>query len=44
MYIQSIIAYVLVVVAAAYLVNKFFIKKKKKATNHCGTSGDCGCD
>jgi hypothetical protein len=37
--IQDIIAYVLVIAAAVFLVKKFFFKKKAKA----GCGNDCGC-
>jgi len=39
--LQSIIAYLLVVAAVAFLIKKFLWKKKKKAGD-CG-GDDCGC-
>jgi len=39
--VQSIIAYLLVIGAVAFLIKKFFRKKKKKASD-CGND-DCGC-
>jgi len=37
---QQIAVYIIVLIALAFLVNKFFIPKKKKK-NGCDT--DCGC-
>ncbi|WP_371811632.1 FeoB-associated Cys-rich membrane protein [Flavobacterium sp. M31R6] len=38
--IQEIIAFVILVLALAFLIRKFFFKKK--SDKNCG-SGDCGC-
>lgn len=38
---QSIIAYVIVAIAAVFLVKKFLLPKKKKAG--CGSNDDCNC-
>jgi hypothetical protein len=40
--VQQTIAYLILVVAVAFLIKKFFIKKKKKGKD-CGSDG-CGCN
>jgi hypothetical protein len=39
---QQIIAYIILALAVAFLVQKFILPKKKKAGKDCGSN--CGCN